>query len=155
MTTSLLIRETAFGRVLASISPGSTRPTISKPSSHNIEDGPSASSETASSNRAEFPSGTEKNTPDATQYLVDWSGPDDPSMPVNWPLPTKLLVLTNVILVNLSFYTAPGIYTASIPLIEKKFGVSQEVGTLGLALFVIAYGIGPLIVSFLFFVPSQ
>ncbi|EED12734.1 caffeine resistance protein, putative [Talaromyces stipitatus ATCC 10500] len=152
MTTSLLLRETAFGRVLASISPGSLSSTISKPSS-KIENGLSAL-QTTTPNGVESSSSTEKNTSDATQYLVDWSGPDDPSMPVNWPLATKLLVLTNVILVNLSFYTAPGIYTASIPSIEKKFGVSEEVGILGLALFVIAYGIGPLILSPISNVPS-
>lgn len=145
MTTSILLRETAFGRVLAKIHPSLLPSTIYKPSS-KIEDGSSALQSTTP-NATDSSSNTEKNTSDARQYLVDWSGPDDPSMPVNWPLSTKLLVLTNVILVNLSFYTAPGIYTASIPSIEDRFGVSEEVGTLGLALFVIAYGIGPLIVS--------
>lgn len=83
----------------------------------------------------------------STQLLVDWAGPDDPGIPSNWPLATKILVLVDVLIVNLSFYTAPGIYSASVPSIQSAFGVSEEVGRLGLSLFVIAYGIGPLIVS--------
>lgn len=80
-------------------------------------------------------------------YLVDWTGSTDEDNPRNWPSWLKVLVLCNVLIVNLSFYTAPGIYSASMTSIQQSLGASYEVAMLGLSLFVIAYGIGPLIVS--------
>lgn len=85
--------------------------------------------------------------PNSTQQItVDFTGPDDPGMPRNWPMLTKSLVMTAVMLLNFSFYAASAIFTPSIPLIEETFGATTSQGTLGLSLFVIAYGIGPLIV---------
>lgn len=48
-------------------------------------------------------------------------------------------------------YIGPGIYTASIPGLEKDFGASLVVATLGLSLYVLGYGLSPM-VSFLWFV---
>ena len=46
------------------------------------------------------------------------------------------------------------IYTSSEPYIEEIFGVGPEVGALGLALYVLAYGTGPLVFSPLSEIPS-
>lgn len=46
-----------------------------------------------------------------------------------------------------SIYIGSAIYTSSIPDLMATFGVSQVVATLGLTLFVFAYGIGPMIFS--------
>ncbi|KJK64027.1 Major Facilitator Superfamily protein [Aspergillus parasiticus SU-1] len=54
----------------------------------------------------------------------------------------------DVLLLNFSFYAASALFTASISGIEEAFGATTAESTLGLSLFVIAYGIGPLIVSF-------
>lgn len=67
--------------------------------------------------------------------------------PRNWPKITKSFATVSVMLLNFSFYAASAIFTPSIPLIEDKFGATTSQGTLGLSLFVIAYGIGPLVVS--------
>ena len=77
----------------------------------------------------------------------DFTGPDDPDIPMNWPALARSFVMADVMLLNFSFYAASAIFTPSIPLIEGEFGASTSEGTLGLSLFVIAYGIGPLIVS--------
>ncbi|GKZ34126.1 GTPase-activating protein [Aspergillus brasiliensis] len=66
----------------------------------------------------------------------------------------KTVVMIDVMLLNFSFYAASAIFTPSIPLIEKDFGATNAEGTLGLSLFVIAYGIGPLILSPLSNLPS-
>lgn len=84
---------------------------------------------------------------DSTQYFA---GPDDLDMPRNWLTLTKAFVMADVMLLNFSFYAASAIFTPSIPLIEQDFGATTSQGTLGLSLFVIAYGIGPLLVSQLF-----
>ena len=80
----------------------------------------------------------------------DFAGPDDLDIPRNWPTLMKAFVMTDVMLLNFSFYAASAIFTPSIPLIERDFGATTDQGTLALSLFVIAYGIGPLIVSQLF-----
>ncbi|KAK1764195.1 SCR1 protein [Phialemonium atrogriseum] len=85
---------------------------------------------------------------------LDFTGPDDPAIPRNWPSLTKSFVMADVMFLNFSFYAASAIFTPSIPLIEEKFGASTIEGTLGLSLFVIAYGIGPLMLSPLSNLPS-
>lgn len=85
--------------------------------------------------------------PDSMQMSVDFVGPDDPDMPRNWPTLAKAFVMADVMLLNFSFYAASAIFTPSIPLLRRDLGATASEGTLGLSLFVIAYGIGPLIVS--------
>jgi DHA1 family multidrug resistance protein-like MFS transporter len=79
----------------------------------------------------------------------DASTSAEDTMPQNWPTLTKAFVMADVMLLNFSFYAASAIFTPSIPLMEREFGATASQGTLGLSLFVIAYGIGPLIVSHL------
>lgn len=83
----------------------------------------------------------------AARSPFDFTGPNDPDIPRNWPVLAKSFVMVDVMLLNFSFYAASAIFTSSIPLIQAEFGASDAEGTLGLSLFVIAYGIGPLIVS--------
>ncbi|KGO75182.1 Major facilitator superfamily domain, general substrate transporter [Penicillium italicum] len=81
------------------------------------------------------------------QFIVEFSGDDDPDMPRNWSRLSKTLVMLDVMFLNFSFYAASAIFTPSIPGIEDQFGATTAEGTLGLSLFVIAYGIGPLFLS--------
>ncbi|KAK9848220.1 Major facilitator superfamily domain [Penicillium brevicompactum] len=125
---AILLRDTAFGRMLS---------LFTKPSGLNAH--------RATADTDIHPSKNDL-VPEAV-YLVDWTGPTDQANPRNWPSWLKLLVLCNVLIVNLSFYTAPGIYSASMTPIQESLGASYEVAMLGLSLFVIAYGVGPLILS--------
>jgi hypothetical protein len=87
------------------------------------------------------------SSPDPQQrIIVGFVGPDDPDIPRNWPTPARTVAGLNVMLLNFSFYAASAIFTPSISGIEEAFGATTAAGTLGLSLFVIAYGIGPLIV---------
>ncbi|KAJ5120638.1 MFS transporter [Penicillium bovifimosum] len=79
--------------------------------------------------------------------IVGFVGPDDPDIPRNWPTPSRTVAGLNVLLLNFSFYAASALFTPSILGIEEAFGATTAEGTLGLSLFVIAYGIGPLILS--------
>lgn len=86
-------------------------------------------------------------SPDLQQLIiVGFVGPDDPDNPRNWPTLARTVAGLNVMLLNFSFYAASAIFTPSIPGIEEAFGATTAEGTLGLSLFVVAYGIGPLIV---------
>ncbi|XXG96681.1 hypothetical protein Hte_002971 [Hypoxylon texense] len=80
-------------------------------------------------------------------YLVDWYGPDDPENPQNWSSNWKVLIVFLMCILNFSFYIASSIYVPGIPSIMEDFGVSEIVATLGLSLFTIGYGLGPMLWS--------
>lgn len=79
--------------------------------------------------------------------LVDFYTTDDPANPQNWSLRRKGIATLQICLYTLAVYMGSAIYTPSIPGIQEEFGVSITVASLGLALYVLAYGIGPLLFS--------
>ncbi|KAE8134452.1 major facilitator superfamily domain-containing protein [Aspergillus pseudotamarii] len=135
----ILLRESSFGRLLNMVSNGRLFPDRDLDISKHEETTSSSSSTSLG---------------DARHILVDFSGPEDPDMPRNWPTLAKTVVMVDVMLLNFSFYAASAIFTPSIPRIEEVFGATTAEATLGLSLFVIAYGIGPLILSPLSNLPS-
>ncbi|ANB13049.1 Flr1p [Sugiyamaella lignohabitans] len=80
-------------------------------------------------------------------FLVDWNGPTDPENPQNWPAKKKALVVVQVMLLTTSTYMGSSIYTPGQEQIQEKFKVGHVVGTLNLSLFVLGYGLGPMIFS--------
>ncbi|CAN6664818.1 fluconazole resistance protein 1 [Trichomonascus vanleenenianus] len=84
---------------------------------------------------------------DGESILVTWDGDDDPENPYNWPLWTKIIFILQVGLLTVSIYIGSSIYTPGLAQIMEDFNVSQVVATLPLSLFVIGYGIGPMIFS--------
>lgn len=79
--------------------------------------------------------------------LVDFYTTDDPENPQNWTLKRKGVATLQICLYTLAVYMGSAIYAPSISGVEEEFGVSITVASLGLALYVLAYGIGPLIFS--------
>ncbi|RDW62697.1 putative fluconazole resistance protein [Coleophoma crateriformis] len=82
--------------------------------------------------------------PDQEDYVVEFDGPDDPLHAQNWPMKKKLY--TGVIL---GFTTLTSAFTSSIfstatTTVAGIYGVSTEVGLLGLSLYVLGFAIGPL-----------
>ncbi|KAJ5535640.1 hypothetical protein N7513_008826 [Penicillium frequentans] len=89
---------------------------------------------------------TPKKTKDGA-ILVDWYYTDDDENPHNWSNLKRALLTTIICLYTFVVYTTSAIYTASEPGIIKEFGVSEIVATLGLSIYVLGYGTGPLIFS--------
>ncbi len=79
--------------------------------------------------------------------LVDWYTTDDPANPQNWTLGKKVWVAFVLCLYTFVVYTGSAIYTSSIPQLETVFHINDIDGSLPLSLYVLAYGIGPLIFS--------
>ncbi|OQD99493.1 hypothetical protein PENSOL_c006G03296 [Penicillium solitum] len=79
--------------------------------------------------------------------LVDWYYTDDSENPHNWSNRKRALVTTMICLYTFVVYTTSAIYTSSTEGVMKEFGVSTLVATLGLSLYVLGYGIGPLVFS--------
>ncbi|PPQ87955.1 hypothetical protein CVT25_001140 [Psilocybe cyanescens] len=86
--------------------------------------------------------------------IVDWYDEHDQDNPKNWSLNKRLFVLALISLLTFSVYIGSAIYTPSIPGIMQRFDVSRTTATLGLSLYVIGYGVGPLIFSPLSEIPS-
>lgn len=79
--------------------------------------------------------------------LVDWYTTDDAENPQNWSFGKKMFASTQIYLYTLAVYMGSAIYTPSAEGVMKEFHVSTEAASLGLSLYVLAYGIGPLIFS--------
>ncbi|KAK9319845.1 major facilitator superfamily domain-containing protein [Lipomyces orientalis] len=77
--------------------------------------------------------------------LVDWYTTDDPDNTQNWSPWKKHFVAMLICLYTFVVYCGSAIYTPSAPFISERFGISTIAASLGLSLYVLAYGIGPLI----------
>ncbi|KIW81811.1 hypothetical protein Z517_04837 [Fonsecaea pedrosoi CBS 271.37] len=80
-------------------------------------------------------------------HIVDWYGPDDSENPRNWGSVKKVWVTFEICLLTFSVYIGSSIYTAGILDVSNEFGVSRVAATLGLTLFVLGYGVGPMFLS--------
>ncbi|KAJ7484680.1 major facilitator superfamily domain-containing protein [Mycena latifolia] len=93
----------------------------------------------------------QKQVDDATTvpdpYLVGWDGDSDPENPRNWSFAKRAFVAFSISFLTFSIYIGSAIYTSSIPGLMAEFNVSLTTGTLGLTLYVLAYGIGPMFLS--------
>lgn len=76
--------------------------------------------------------------------LVDWYTTDDPANPQNWNSWKKVWVSFIIFMYTFSVYSASAIYTSAQPQVMAKFGVGQAKGSLGLSMYVLGYGIGPM-----------
>jgi len=84
-----------------------------------------------------------KMLPASEDYVVEFDGHDDPLHAQNWPSKKKLRVAAPVAFFSLAATICSSIFSNATTVIDTKFGVSQEVGTLATSLFVLGYAFGP------------
>lgn len=94
-----------------------------------------------------------QKTSDGTT-LVDWYTTDDPANPQNWSSKKKGLVVAIIMLYTTAVYLAGSIYAPAASGVIEHLGVSVTVASLGLALYVLGYGLGPLLWSPLSEIPA-
>ena len=80
-------------------------------------------------------------------FLVEFAGSDDPEHPQNWSLVKKIVVITEIMVLTSVTYMGSSIYTAGDDQVQEEFGVGHVVSTLNLSLYVLGYGLGPVIFS--------
>jgi DHA1 family multidrug resistance protein-like MFS transporter len=82
--------------------------------------------------------------PEREAYVVEFDGADDPMHAQNWP--TRKKVITAAMLAYTTFVAAFGssIFSAAISEVSVHFGVSTEVGTLGVSFYVLGFATGPI-----------
>ncbi|OTB03030.1 hypothetical protein M426DRAFT_74194 [Hypoxylon sp. CI-4A] len=88
------------------------------------------------------PLARQKTGPDV---LVDFDGPDDPYRPVNWPTNKKVATTLLYGLVTMTATWASSSYSAGTRQVAAEFGVGTQVATLGTTLFLLGFGLGPLL----------
>jgi DHA1 family multidrug resistance protein-like MFS transporter len=79
--------------------------------------------------------------------LVDWYATDDAENPQNFSFGKKAVVLSLILFYTMGVYMSSAIYSPSIPGVMERFGVEIGAASLGLSMYVLAYGIGPLLFS--------
>lgn len=83
--------------------------------------------------------------PTAPDVLVDFDGPDDPYRPINWPTHKKVSTTLLYGLVTMTATWASSSYSAGTAQVAAEFGVDRQVATLGTTLFLLGFGVGPLL----------
>jgi MFS transporter, DHA1 family, multidrug resistance protein len=79
--------------------------------------------------------------------LVDWYTTDDPENPQNWSSMRKSGAVAIVVFYTFVAYAASAIYTSSVPGIMERFHVQETKASLLLSMYVLGYGLGPLLFS--------
>ncbi|KAJ5549140.1 hypothetical protein N7513_006374 [Penicillium frequentans] len=86
--------------------------------------------------------------------VISWRGDDDPENPQNWSTKKKSFVSSLICFLTFAIYVGSAIYTPGVPGVEEQFGVSSVAALLGLTLFVLGYGLGPMLWSPLSEIPQ-
>lgn len=94
----------------------------------------------------EFPQVMPRITKDGS-ILVDWYYEEDTANPHNWSNLRRALLALLICLYTFVVYLSSAIYSSSTQGVMEKFGVSNLKATLGLAMYVLGYGVGPLLFS--------
>lgn len=79
--------------------------------------------------------------------LVDWYTTDDPANPQNWGSWYKIWVVTIIWFYTFMVYMTSAIYTPAEPYLMELWDIGQSKASLGLSIYVLGYGVGPLIFS--------
>ncbi|KAK7204798.1 hypothetical protein BZA70DRAFT_306977 [Myxozyma melibiosi] len=87
------------------------------------------------------------------KFLVDWNGPNDPENPHNWSTFKKSFVMFEICLITFTIYIGCSIYSPGVDQIMHDFDVGFVVAMLPLSLYVVGYGISPMIFAPLSEVP--
>ncbi|WPG99675.1 Hypothetical protein R9X50_00249400 [Acrodontium crateriforme] len=83
--------------------------------------------------------------PDREEYVVEFDGPNDPLHAQNWPIGRKLRVGVSLAFVTLTASFGSSIFSAATRTVASVFGVSVEVGILGVSLYVLGFAFGPML----------
>ncbi|KAF2222313.1 putative caffeine resistance protein 5 [Elsinoe ampelina] len=79
--------------------------------------------------------------------LVDWYSTDDQANPQNWSSGKKVWVAFVLFLYTLTVYASSAIYVTAQDQVMAKFNLSYAQGSAILSLYVVGYGLGPLLFS--------
>ncbi|GAA6040011.1 hypothetical protein JCM8097_004737 [Rhodosporidiobolus ruineniae] len=79
--------------------------------------------------------------------VVSWDSEDDPANPKNWAFNYRYLIVALLGMTTMSSTFASSVFASALPFIADDYGISEEVATLGVSLFVAGYIAGPVVFS--------
>ncbi|KAJ8100180.1 major facilitator superfamily domain-containing protein [Lipomyces tetrasporus] len=82
---------------------------------------------------------------DKEDYLVTWDGVNDVANPRNFPMTAKILISIQIGLLTFIVTVTSSIYSGGMQGVMKAYDCSSAVAALGLSLFVLGYGLGPVV----------
>ncbi|GIZ37095.1 hypothetical protein CKM354_000055800 [Cercospora kikuchii] len=122
---------------------------LSRTTSRNLERAQTTASTVLSVIRSRVPRGqfTHPLTHEKTlaDVLVDFDGKDDPYRPLNWPFKKKAITTVLYGFTAMGATFASSVYSPAVSEIAQDFAIGTEVSTLGISLFLVGFGIGPLV----------
>ncbi|CAK7222716.1 hypothetical protein SBRCBS47491_004954 [Sporothrix bragantina] len=80
-------------------------------------------------------------------HVVDWYGDADPANPLHWSGFQKFRIFFTINYANSAIYLSSSVFAASQAAFETAFHTTPMVAGLGISLFVLGYGFGPLFIS--------
>jgi multidrug resistance protein len=84
---------------------------------------------------------------DEKQFLVDWDGPDDPMNPKNKTTARKWVIVIIIAFGSYCVTNTSSLYTTTYEGMNREFGSSRIVATLGLSTFVFGLAVGPMVLG--------
>lgn len=91
---------------------------------------------------------------DSGKFLIDWYSDTDPANPQNWSGLKKGFVLFQLCAYTMAVYMASSVYVPGEQEVSEEFKVGPTPAALGLAMYVLGYGIGPLLFAPLSEIPA-
>lgn len=76
------------------------------------------------------------------ETLVLWDGPQDPQKPLNYSVTKKWLMVVSSGFMTFTVSFGSSVFSTTLGETSVRFGVSEEVMTLGVALYVFGFGVG-------------
>lgn len=83
--------------------------------------------------------------PETDPTVVTWTGPDDTDNPQNWSRKTRWLYTMLLALMTWTVTFASSVFSTGTRPVMAEFSISEEVATLGTSLFVLGFGMGPMV----------
>lgn len=82
-----------------------------------------------------------------SEIITSWYSDDDEENPQNWSFLKKAWIMISISALTTFIYMGAAIYTPGIPEIMQEFNTSARKATVPLTVFVVGYGVGPMILS--------
>lgn len=79
--------------------------------------------------------------------VVEWEGPSDPDNPKNWSKADKFLVSAQVAFLTMTSVMGSSLYSPSIAFLMEDLNISHTLAELPLALYVIGFAVGPMVLA--------
>ncbi|KAG9950859.1 MFS general substrate transporter, partial [Aureobasidium melanogenum] len=88
-----------------------------------------------------------KAHPDETREIFITFAPDDKDNPRNWSKAKRWYITCFASSLNVLTCLAAGGYSSGVGQLVEEFGVSDEVGTVGLSMYILGFAIGPMLLA--------